>query len=301
MICCLFGKASLWLPEGIEGARAFFFLCKGSWTSTPGKAIILGMDMYELIAPYYDLEHAGYQEDLDLYLNYALAVGSPVLELGCGTGRLMEPLARRGMEVVGVDSSPAMLARARQRLEENNLLQHSELLEQDARTLRLDRRFRLAFVALNSFAHFTTRQDQRAVLATIHHHLLPGGTLILDLPNADLRRYQQAEGQLFHQGTWNDESQHVLVSHFIAATSDPEAHALHLTHFYDVHPQAGPLRRIVVENTLALFSPGEAELLVESCGFRVSHLFGDYDLNPCADTSPRLVVIATKAARETRP
>ncbi len=254
------------------------------------------MDMYDLIAPYYDLEHAGYQEDVDLYLNYALAAGSPVLELGCGTGRLLEPLARRGIEVVGVDSSPAMLTRARHRLQASNLIQHAELLEADARTLRLNRLFRLAFVALNSFAHFITRQDQRAALTTLYQHLLPAGTLILDLPNADVRRYQQADGQLFHQGTWTDESQHIIVSHLIAATSDPETHVLHLTHFYDIHPQAGPLRRIVTESALALLSPGEAELLVESCGFHINHLFGDYDLNPCADTSPRLIIVATREA-----
>lgn len=252
--------------------------------------------MYELIAPYYDLEHAGYQEDIDLYLNYAQAAGSPALEIGCGTGRLLEPLARRGIEVVGVDSSPAMLARARQRLQASNLLTQAELIEADARALRLNQRFRLAFVALNSFAHFTTRADQRAVLAVIHQHLLPGGTLILDLPNADLRRYQQAEGQLFHQGVWTDESQQFIVSHWIAGTSNLEARSLHLIHFYDVHPQAGPLRRIVVENDLALLSPGEAELLVEGCGFQVSHLFGDYELNPCADTSPRLIIVATRAS-----
>ncbi|HEU5367193.1 MAG TPA: class I SAM-dependent methyltransferase, partial [Ktedonobacterales bacterium] len=109
-------------------------------------AMIVGMDMYELIAPYYDLEHAGYQEDVDLYLNYALAAGPPVLELGCGTGRLLEPLARWGIEVVGVDSSPAMLALARKRLQEGNLSMHVELIEADARTLHLDERFRLAFV-----------------------------------------------------------------------------------------------------------------------------------------------------------
>jgi len=254
------------------------------------------MDMYELIAPYYDLEHAGYQEDVELYLNYAAASGSPVLEIGCGTGRLLLPLAQQGREIVGVDSSPAMLARARARLEAAGLLKRVELVEADARTLRLNRQFRLAFVALNSFAHFVTRADQRAALESIHRHLLPGGTLILDLPNADLRRYQQAEGQLFLQGVWTDERQHERVSHLIAAASDPEARALQLTHFYDVHAQGGPLRRIVVQNALALLSPGEAELLVESCGFQISHLFGDYELNPGDENSPRLIVVATRTA-----
>ncbi len=254
------------------------------------------MDMYELIAPYYDLEHAGYLEDVDLYCNYAASTGSPVLEVGCGTGRLLAPLAQQGQEIVGVDLSPAMLARGRARLEAAGLLKRVELVEADARALRLNRQFRLAFVALNSFAHFVTRDDQRAALGSIHQHLLPGGTLILDLPNADLRRYQQAEGQLFLQGVWADERQHEQVSHLIAATSDPEARALCLTHFYDIHPQGGPLRRIVAQHSLALISPGEAELLVASCGFQISQLFGDYDLNPCDDASPRLIVVATRMA-----
>jgi len=283
---------SRWPLKILKGPATFrttHKLDKRAWQSDHSS-----MNMYELIAPYYDLEHAGYQDDVDLYLNYAIAVGSPVLELGCGTGRLLEPLARRGIEVVGIDSSPAMLARARQHLQERNMLKQVELIEADARGLHLNRRFRLAFVALNSFAQFTTRQDQRAVLAVIHEHLLPGGTLILDLPNADVHRYQQADGQLFHQGTWTDESQRTIVSHFIAATNDQEARVLHLTHFYDIHPQAGPLSRIVVENELALLSQGEAELLVESCGFQIGHLFGDYDLNPCADSTPRLIVVATR-------
>lgn len=254
------------------------------------------MNDYELIAPYYDLEHAHYQDDVDLYLNYAAASGSPVLELGCGTGRLLAPLARRGLKLVGIDSSPAMLARARQHLEEQDLLTQVELIEGDARALHISQRFRLAFVALNSFAHFITRADQRAVLGTLHEHLLPGGTLILDLPYADIRRHQQAEGQLFHQGTWLAQSSSELVSHLVAPTTDATGRTLYLTHFYDVHPQGGSLRRTIVQTSLALFSPGEAALLVEGSGFRVQHLFGDYDLNACEAESPRLIVVASKSS-----
>ena len=254
-----------------------------------------GMNNYELIAPYYDLEHAGYVDDIDLYRNYASLTGSPILEPGCGTGRLLAALAQQGIELVGVDSSPAMLARARQRLEEQGLLKQVELIEADARTVRLSQRFLLAFMALNTFAHFITRDDQRAVLTTIYQHLLPGGILILDLPNAELRRYQEAEGQLFLQGTWTDQHRNETVSHLVAATADPVERWLQLTHFYDVHPQGGPMHRTVVQTAVALLGPGEAGLLVESCGFEVSHLYGDYELNPCEDSSPRLIVVAARA------
>lgn len=256
--------------------------------------MIGGMNPYDVIAPYYDLEHASYQDDVDLYLNYAAAAGGPVLEVGCGSGRLLLPLAQRGYAVVGLDSSPAMLALAQKRLEAAGLTHLVTLVEGDARHVTLDQRFRLAFVGLNSFAHFTTRADQQAVLAALGAHLLPGGLLILDLPNADLRRFQQAEGQLFHQGTWTDASGGSLVSHFLAATCDPLARTLEFTHWYDVAAQGGALHRTIVQTTLALLGQGEAELLVEQQGFQLLHVFGDYELNPCEEGSPRLIVVAAK-------
>src|SRR5579885_2989432 len=73
-------------------------------------------DDYDVIAPFYDVEHAQFDEDLDLYQNYAelCGPGSPLLELACGSGRLLAPLAAEGYTLVGVDSSAAMLALARQ-------------------------------------------------------------------------------------------------------------------------------------------------------------------------------------------
>jgi cyclopropane fatty-acyl-phospholipid synthase-like methyltransferase len=70
-------------------------------------------DPYAAIAALYDLEHGEYDADLDLYLSLALATGDPVLELGCGSGRLLVPLAEAGHRVTGVDQSRPMLERAR--------------------------------------------------------------------------------------------------------------------------------------------------------------------------------------------
>ncbi|HEY7127933.1 MAG TPA: class I SAM-dependent methyltransferase [Ktedonobacterales bacterium] len=255
------------------------------------------MNAYDLIAPYYDLEHASYQDDVDLYLNYAAATGAPILEIGCGSGRLLLPLAQQGYEVVGVDSSQVMLKRAQERLNDAGLTHLVKLVEGDARKLALDQRFRLAFVGLNSFAQFTTRTEQQAVLTALAAHLVPNGVLLLDLPNADLRRFQQAEGHLFHQGTWTDAASHELVSHFLAAAYDPVARIMEVTHFYEVSPQGEALRRTIVKTSLAWLSQGEAELLVEQQGFRLLHTFGDYELNPCEEGSPRLIVVAAKTEK----
>jgi SAM-dependent methyltransferase len=72
--------------------------------------------MYEQTAKYYDLVHAELKDDIPLVLTLAGQGKGPILELGCGTGRLLLPLARAGYEVIGLDNSPAMLAKAKARL-----------------------------------------------------------------------------------------------------------------------------------------------------------------------------------------
>src|SRR5690606_41981516 len=86
-------------------------------TIGPRRPVQTGVTMYEHIAPYYDQIHASFTEDVALVLALAGRVGRPVLELGCGSGRLLLPRARAGYQVTGLDNSPAMLALAREGLD----------------------------------------------------------------------------------------------------------------------------------------------------------------------------------------
>src|SRR6266516_3845360 len=82
------------------------------------------MNDYDLIAPFYDMEHAHFDEDVNLYMNFAGLCGGPLLELACGSGRLLVPLAREGYELTGVDSSATMLDLAREALEQAGVRNH---------------------------------------------------------------------------------------------------------------------------------------------------------------------------------
>src|SRR5919107_2851644 len=73
-------------------------------------------DPYAQLPELYDLEHAEFTEDIDLFLRLAEVVGDPILELGCGTGRVLGPLAAAGNRITGVDRSGPMLDRARSML-----------------------------------------------------------------------------------------------------------------------------------------------------------------------------------------
>lgn len=250
------------------------------------------MNEYDAIAPFYDSEHAHFSEDLDLYSNFAEACGGgKILELACGSGRALLPLAREGYALTGVDTSASMLELARQRLQEEGLAAHCTLVQQDMCKLQLGQKFRLAFIALGSFAHIITRTQQQQALAAVRAHLSPGGTFIVDISNADARYLEDLGGQMLHQGTWPREDGSYL-THFLSPATSAERHLLELTHFYDQYRQGGTVQRSIVTTHLYLFERAEMELLLEQAGFLVKDIYGDYDLGPYHLESPRMICIA---------
>jgi ubiquinone/menaquinone biosynthesis C-methylase UbiE len=251
-------------------------------------------DDYDVIAPFYDREHAHFSEDLDLYRNFAEACGGKILELACGSGRVLLPLAHEGYTLTGVDTSDAMLNIARQRLQEEGLIARCTLVQQDMSALQLNQKFRLAFIALGSFAHVTARPQQQRALASIRAHLSPGGTFIIDISNTDARYLEDLGGQMLHQGTWQREDGTYL-THFLSPAASPERHLLELTHFYEQYRQGGTVQRSVVTTHLYLFERAEMELLLEQAGFLVKDVYGDYDLSPYHLESPRMICIAEAA------
>ncbi|GAC1402962.1 MAG: class I SAM-dependent methyltransferase [Ktedonobacteraceae bacterium] len=248
------------------------------------------MNTYDVIAPFYDVEHTHFNEDLDMYQNFAEASGGTLLELACGSGRVLIPLAQAGYDVVGVDTSALMLALAQQHIQEANVATRCELVQQDMTTLRLGRKFRMAFIALGSFAHIITRKEQQQALATIRTHLSTGGLFMIDISNADARYMEDLGGQVLHQGTWKRHDGTVL-THFVSPASSSERHLLELTHFYDQHSQGGTVQRTAVTTHLYLFERSEMELLLEQAGFAVKDVYGDYDLGPCLLDSPRMIFV----------
>lgn len=249
------------------------------------------MTDYDLIAPFYDIEHAHFDEDMSLYLNFAELSGGPLLELACGSGRLLVPLAREGYELTGLDSSRSMLEMAQHALEKAGVAEQCSLVQENMSTMRLGQKFRMAFIALGSFGHVYTRQEQRQALAVIHDHLTVGGRFILDISNADVRYMEQLSGQVLHQGTWKRADDNIL-SHFVSPASSPTKHLLELTHFYEEYQQGEAVQRTVITTHLYLFEKNEVELLLEEAGFEITDVFGDYEFSPFEHESPRMIFVA---------
>ena len=142
-------------------------------------------DSYTVSAKYYDAAYAAKPDlvDMPFYLNLAKRIGGPVLELGCGTGRVLLPTARASVAIHGVDNSPPMLQVLRTYLEqeERDVRDRVWIYEGDIRSLRLDHKFPLVTIPFRPLQHMYTVEDQVKALQTAAYHLQDNGILALDV------------------------------------------------------------------------------------------------------------------------
>jgi SAM-dependent methyltransferase len=249
------------------------------------------------LARLYDLDVDDDPGDLDLYAALADRVEGPILELAAGTGRVAVPLAARGYPVTAVDLDPEMLDRARQRaaragLEDGRLM----LVEADLVGYRSADagRHALAFIALNSIMLLSTRDAQRAALATLAAHLQPGGVAAVDvwLPGAeDLVRF---DGQLILEWIRTDPATGAVVTKTGSAIHDAATGTIALTAIFDEGLPGEPPRRWVRQDRLRLISADELAGFAEDAGLQVELLAGGYDLTPIGPGSERAVLIAER-------
>ena len=132
------------------------------------------MSLYDAFAPIYDDWSAHMREDVAHYVELARETEGPLVELAVGNGRVAIPVAREtGRRVVGIDSSPAMLAQARERAAAAGV--DLELREGDMLDLALDEPAGLIYVPFRSLGHLATWADRRLVFERAFASLRPGG------------------------------------------------------------------------------------------------------------------------------
>jgi ubiquinone/menaquinone biosynthesis C-methylase UbiE len=254
---------------------------------------------YDTIARFYDAENAAMTDDLALYVELAEDTGGPVLDVGCGTGRVMLHLAQQlideGVRVVGVDQSEAMLARGWQKLDAlPDLKRWVAFVQGDALNITLDEQFKLIIVPYNGFMHFNTQQDQLAALRRFHDLLDDGGVLVLDLPNAGEAFATIDDDALMFERTFTEPDTGHLVMQQSISTLDRAAQQLHITWIYDEIRGDGAVHRTLAPLLLRYVFPGEMALLLEAAGLETMTTYGDYFQEPFIDGSERMIVLAGK-------
>jgi len=249
-------------------------------------------DPFGTFARFYDLDYAGMEADLPMLGQFAARCGSPILELACGTGRVLLPLARQGYQVTGVDISAAMLDRARHKVCSEGLEERICLARQDMRNLELDGPFSFVFVVSSSFQHLLTVDDQLAVLARVRRHLSPGGLFLVDLFNPDLSRLLDFQGRVTLEKTMTDPETGRPVLKVHSQTVDLGQQIVYTTLIMDEMDDRGRVQRTLFPFPLRYMFRGEVELLLRHAGFALEAIYGSYDLDEYSGDSERLIAVA---------
>lgn len=249
-------------------------------------------DPYARIADLYEAEHRGWTEDLDLYLALAARAGDPVLELGCGSGRVAIALAEAGHEVHGVDTSEAMLAIARANMAGRQL--SVAVASGDMRRYDSGRRFGLAFCALDTLLHLQSIGDVLDTMASAHRVLRPGGLLAFDIVNPTADLLAMGDRVVRRQSTFAGPGD-AEVTHFVSWDIDPDTRTIETAHFYDCLSDGGAVRRRTAAFQLRYLERDQVEAALQVTGFDGVELYGSVQLDPFESDSDRMVFVATKS------
>jgi SAM-dependent methyltransferase len=226
---------------------------------------------YDGFAPLYDAWSADMTEDVDFYVELAADAEGPVVELAVGTARVAIPIVERtGRKVIGIDSSPAMLAIARERAAAAGV--DLELREGDMRDLSLDKPASLVICPFRSLLHLPTWSDRRLVFERVAASLQPGGRFAW---NAFVYDYMVAAR---HHGIWQEDPVRHRIEHV------PGDNRI------DISVEDGP------SISLWWVSRGEWEALLDVACLETEALYGWFDRRPFDEDSREFVWVARKPA-----
>ena len=257
----------------------------------------------DTFATFYDhLDVYVNRSDVDFFVSEASAARGPVLELGCGTGRVLLPCARAGATIWGLDASESMLDRCRGKVaSENEDVRNRVMLERgDMRDFRYDVPFQLVTIPFRPFQHLNTVAEQLACLASIHRALAEGGRLILDVFNPSLtalvdqtRLQEQSSGPPFtlpdgrvvertERVTGRDYAKQIVFVDLIFSVTHPGGHR----------------ERLVQSIQMRYLFRYELEHLLARSGFEIVAAYCDYKRTPLdAGPAQELVFVARKPSR----
>jgi SAM-dependent methyltransferase len=216
---------------------------------------------YDPIAHLYDPWSASVTEDIDFYASLAVEAGSPVVELGVGTGRIAVPTALAGVRVIGVDRSPGMLRVCGEAAARAGVADFLDLREGDLRDPPVTERVRLVTCPFRAYLHLTSDEDRLEALGAARRLLVPGGRLVFDIfepSDEDVEsthaRWLEREPGIFERADWDLGTRTLTLS--LRSGDDASTMAL------------------------AWLSPPEWRTLLEQAGFRVEAHYGWFDRRP---------------------
>jgi SAM-dependent methyltransferase len=251
-------------------------------------------ELYDYVVPYRE------RPDVAFFVEAAKESSGPVLEVGCGTGRVLIPTARAGVEITGLDLSPHMLevCRGRLKAEPEEVQSRVRLVQGDMRQFELSQAFKLVTLPFRPFQHLTMVEEQLACLGCIHRHLAEGGKLILDIFNPKLEALVRTDfgEEISEEPEFSmPDGRRVIRRHKVVSRDVPnQINHVELV-YYVTHPD-GRQERLVQAFPMRYLFKFEAEHLLARARFAVEQLYADYDKSPYGSKYPgELIFVARKS------
>lgn len=249
----------------------------------------------ELYDPVYDQLA---RRDIEFFVDYSKKANDKTLELGCGTGRVLIPTAQAGCEITGLDFSPYMLEKCREKLAEQtkDVQSRVKLIQGNMTKFSIGELYTLITIPFRPFQHLITIEEQKACLNCVRQHLKPNGLFVMDvfhpyvprlvdpkylmeievdpkieLPDGGVLRRTTRVAAFHREEQYND----IEIIHYVKYPDGREerlVHAFPMRYFY----------RYEMEHLLAL------------CGFKIVEFFGDFDRSSFTADSPEMIFVAEK-------
>ena len=225
--------------------------------------------------------------DIEFYRKLAREAYGPVLEIGCGTGRILLPIAVEGIPCMGLDASPRMLDALRRRQPPPTLRLACKAMQ--SFDLGPDR-FTLIFAGFRVLQHLYTVEEQLACLACVRRHLAPGGTFAFDVFAPDLGRLALTREPEREDVRFEQDDEEIV--RYTAADFDTVNQVIKLRMRYERRQGGQVIDNELVEMRMRYFFRYELEHLLVRAGFEEVEIYGGFDGRPYDYVSGEMVVVA---------
>ena len=253
-------------------------------------------DEYEVHARYYDAAYEVNKSlvDLPFYLKEAEKSPGPILEIGCGTGRITKEIAKLGKEVIAVDSSAAMLGILRDKLQVSDLAGRIHLQKGDIRQLELNRKFPLIILPFRVLQHLYCLEDQVNAFKNVTKHLEPGGRVIFDVFYPQFHLIYGKIGELVEEFelTGKDGEGKRLRRTYIKDRVDKIEQSYEGRFIYQIFAGKDCLKEEIKSIKMAFYTVPHLKLLLRLAGLQLLKSYGTFAKRPLDNTAQEIIIIA---------
>ena len=252
-------------------------------------------------AKMYDLDYADYTVDIPFNVQLAKEkVGDgKMLEFACGTGRITFELAKAGINVVGVDISPAMLEVAKEKLTQlGGFDQRVRFLEGDMRSFDAGKEeYQYVLIPFTSFLHLTETPSQKVALSNAYAHLVPGGYFLASVFLPDINHLARYMGPSWVHQEKTVERDGVMLVRWAVTRYDQSTQMITGKWYYQLYETSGDnklLDSYWVPMELRVIFPAEWELLLQQAGFKIVEKWGGFNREPFDAESSHMLFLCQK-------